>query len=122
MKLAIVLLIVLAALSEGNLKAQSPAYRYVNGAGGTSSDYGQRVAVDAAGNSYVTGEYYSPSITFGSTTLTNAGGYDLFIVKYDVNGNVVWAKSAGGTNSDFGRGVAVDASGNTYIVVGTVLI
>ncbi len=38
--------------------------------------------------------YYSPSITFGTTSLTNAGYFtsDLFIVKYGENDNRLWAK------------------------------
>ncbi len=88
---------------------------WVKSAGGTYYDYGQSIAVDANGNSYVTGIFGSSTITFGSTTLTNSGDYDVYIVKYDASGNVVWAKSAGGTNEDKGYGIAVDAIGNSYV-------
>ncbi|MBI3501256.1 MAG: T9SS type A sorting domain-containing protein, partial [Bacteroidetes bacterium] len=63
----------------------------------------------------VTGYFLSPAITFGTTTLTNAGNYDIFIVKYDASGTVLWATSAGGTNSDVGRSIATDANGNVLV-------
>ena len=70
---------------------------------------------------YVCGEFFGPTITFGSTTLTNAGepgSNDLFLVKYDLAGNVSWAKSVGGSGSDFARSVAIDKTGNIYIAGG----
>ena len=91
---------------------------WANSAGGTSGDGGISIATDAAGNTYITGDFYSPAITFGGTTLTNNGGYDIFIAEYDTNGNVVWAKSAGGTADDEGFSIAADAAGNTYITGG----
>lgn len=41
--------------------------------------------------------------------------YDIFLVKYDTNGNVLWAKSAGGTSNDFAYCIAVDKNGDSYI-------
>lgn len=83
--------------------------------GWNTYDPGAHISTDVNGNCYVTGLFYSPTITFGSTTLTNAGGSDIFIVKYDANGTVVWAKSAGGSGDDTGSGIAIDANGNSYI-------
>ena len=45
---------------------------------------------------------------------------DAFVVKYDAEGNVQWAKAAGGTSqnsspSDFGAGLATDAAGNLFV-------
>jgi hypothetical protein len=91
---------------------------WAKSAGGAYYDGGLAVAVDAIGDAYVTGLFESPTITFGSYELTNAGsaGYsDMFLVKYDNYGNVVWAKSAGGTGIDEGYSVAVDVSGNAYV-------
>lgn len=83
--------------------------------GGTSEDRGQCVSTDPYGNVYITGYFTSPTITFGSTNLTNAGSIDIFLTKYDSAGNVLWAKSVGGPNSDNSQGVSTDASGNVYI-------
>ena len=92
--------------------AQSPNYLWAKSAGGNDYDYGYSVATDASGNCFVCGRFYSSSITFGSYTLNNAGDYDIFLVKYAPDGNVIWAKSAGGTSEDDGISVATDASGN----------
>ena len=64
-------------------------------AGGTSIEYVRNIALDKSGNSYITGQFGS-SATFGSTTLTTSGGFDIFLAKFDNSGNVVWASKAGG--------------------------
>ncbi|MDB6112507.1 MAG: hypothetical protein JWR69_4257 [Pedosphaera sp.] len=81
---------------------------------GSLDSRGAAIAVAANGNSYVTGEF-TGSIAFGGITVTNAGGADLFVVKYDTLGNPIWATGAGGVLDDEGRGTAVDASGNCYV-------
>jgi hypothetical protein len=74
------------------------------------------VAVDASGNAYLAGYFDTDSITFGGDTLKNAGGYTIFLAKYDAGGNVMWAKKAEGTSDmDFAYSVAADAQGNAYI-------
>ena len=88
---------------------------WAKSAGGASDDRGFSVSADAGGNVFVTGCFQSPTIPFGFTTLTNAGAYDVFIAKYDANGNVLWAKSVGGANDDFGISLSTDAGGNTFI-------
>ena len=85
------------------------------GGGRETADRGLGIAVDTAGNSYVTG-YYDTTAAFGSFTLTGAGDVDIFVAKYDPAGSVVWARSAGGTSGDIGRGIAVDTAGNSYVV------
>jgi len=85
--------------------------------GGSSQffgDYGRGIAVDSAGNSYVTGFFYG-SGDFGNTTLNGAGNRDIFVAKYDIAGNFIWAKSFGGTGSDLGQSIAVDKLGNLYV-------
>jgi hypothetical protein len=84
--------------------------------GGTSLDLGTSIAVDSSGYVYTTG-YFEGTVDFdpgtGTTTLTSAGGYDIFVLKLYPTGNFVWAKSFGGTSSDFGYST-VDSSGNVY--------
>lgn len=72
------------------------------------------LVADNSGNTYITGNYYN-SISFGAFSLANAGLYDAFIVKYNAAGQVVWAKTAGGVDNDYGDGIALDASGNSFI-------
>ncbi len=90
---------------------------WARSAGGIDFDMGTSVATDAAGNIYWTGCFQSASITIGTYTLTNtlSGDLDIFIVKFNAAGNVVWAKSAGGTGTDYGYGIATDHSGNIYL-------
>ena len=85
--------------------------------GETSYDYGYSIAVDVLGNVYTTG-YFSGTVDFdpgaGTVNLTSQGGIDIFIQKLDALGDLVWAKSVGGTGNDNGRSIAVDAQGNVY--------
>lgn len=92
----------------------SQDWRWVKAAGGNNEDLGAAIAVDAAKNTYVTG-YFLNNAQFGASNLTNAGNRDIFIAKYNANGQVVWAQRAGGSGIDEGRGIALDGSGNVYI-------
>ncbi|TAL58457.1 MAG: hypothetical protein EPN85_11580, partial [Bacteroidetes bacterium] len=87
-------------------------------ASGISTDVNARgVTADAAGNVYVIGGYAN-SVTFGSFTLPTSSSGVCCMVKYDSNGNVLWANAFGGINTggvDYGTDVGVDpSSGNIY--------
>jgi len=82
---------------------------------GTGVQEGNSVSADTAGNVYVTGYFNGPTATFGTFTLTNSGGANQFLTKYDANGNELWAKSAGGTSTSVGKSVSVDTGGNVYV-------
>jgi hypothetical protein len=84
------------------------------GGGNGSINQGTSITTDASGDVIVTGAVQSPTITFGGTTLTNTGYRDMFIVKYDSNGNVIWAKNPGGYY-DYGSCVKVDLSDDIYV-------
>jgi hypothetical protein len=59
---------------------------WAKSAGGTDTDYGSSVSVNASGNAYLTGYFSSPTITFDSFTLTNVMAdyyYDLFLAKLE---------------------------------------
>lgn len=88
--------------------------QWVQSAGGTNGEYGNDITVDGSGNVYVTG-YFLGTVTFGTTTKTSAGNYDLFVVKYNTTGTLQWVQTAGGTGADYGYGIAVDGSGNVYV-------
>jgi len=78
---------------------------------------GNGIAVDGAGNAWVTG-CFEGIATFGSHILTASGGEwdtDVFAAKLDPSGNWIWAVKAGGTEWDRGNGIAVDGAGNTYL-------
>lgn len=92
--------------TNGNLQ-------WVRSAGSTLEDNGRGVAVDAGGNVFVTG-FYRLTATFGSQSVTSAGGEDIFLAKYDGNGTLLWVRSAGGTGDDRGLDIATDTNGNLY--------
>lgn len=75
------------------------------------------VAADKFGNIYATGYFQDPTITFGSFTITKSTVYqqDLFILKYDSSGNVLWAKGIFGDGGEMPNGLSTDPSGNVYI-------
>ncbi|MBL0341837.1 MAG: T9SS type A sorting domain-containing protein [Bacteroidetes bacterium] len=116
MKKQLLILTLFAIIGWSNsATAQSPSWIWAKSASATEHDGGTSVATDASGNVYVTGSFNSPTITFGTTTLTNAGGNDIFIVKYDANGNVLWAMSAGGAGDERGNSVSTDSGGNVFM-------
>jgi hypothetical protein len=78
--------------------------------GTTTNDYVHGVAVDSSGNIYVTGETMG-----GLDGNTNAGNWDIFLVKYDSAGTKQWTRQLGTTTNDYGYGPAVDSSGNVYV-------
>lgn len=103
---------------------QAPDWAWVKSSFGTiinigDDGYGNEaysMAADALGNVYVTGYYLSSTIIFDNDTLTNSGSsYDIFLVKYDNDGNVIWARSIGGSGDDEPYSVAADIHGNVYI-------
>jgi uncharacterized repeat protein (TIGR01451 family) len=111
--------------NEGNydafvtkLNPTGTALVYSTYLGGTSYDYGYGVAVDGAGNAYITGYTYSTDFptTPGAYQPNYAGNYDAFVTKLNPTGTaLVYSTYLGGTNTDYGYGVAVDGAGNAYI-------
>src|SRR5690606_36726888 len=87
---------------------------WVRSGGGSNADPARDLALDAAGNVYVTGRFQGVA-TFGDTTLTSTGHYDVFLVKYTPEGDVLWARRGGGPTADVGYTVAVDAGGDAYV-------
>ncbi|MEZ4972377.1 MAG: gliding motility-associated C-terminal domain-containing protein [Cyclobacteriaceae bacterium] len=88
------------------------------GIGDAQEDAGLSIAVDAAGNPYVTGHFAAtvdfdpgPGVFNLSSTVANA--YDIFISKYDTDGNFEWAVKMGGVDdNEIGKSIFVDGSGN----------
>lgn len=101
--------------------AQNPSWLWAKRAGGGNTDMANSVATDAAGNVYVAGWFNSYPLIFGTDTLYTTGAYDMYLVKYDANGNVLWGTSVGGSGNptyecdDRAYSVTTDASGNVYV-------
>ena len=90
---------------------------WTNKIGSTSMDQGNSIAIDTSGNVYVIGEFratvdFDPGV--GVSNITSKGGADIFLMKYDSSGNIVWTKTIGETSQDNGKSVAVDSEGNIY--------
>ncbi len=79
-----------------------------------AATYGMSISTEDNGNSYVVG-HFQGDINFGSYNLTNLGVVNIFIVKYNSSGNVIWAKSAGGTMMDFASDVFIDSNSKLYL-------
>ncbi len=103
-------------LAAWNLAAQTQDWQWANSAGGSVDlDSGYSIAVDSAGNSYVTG-FFRYTASFGTTSYSSTGGSsDIFVAKLSPTGDWLWVKKAGGSGEDYGYGVAVDMYGNCYI-------
>jgi beta-propeller repeat-containing protein len=77
---------------------------------GTSDSEGSNsVAVDGAGNVFITG------YTTGGLGGPNLGELDVFLTKYDLAGNELWTRHSGTRDDDNSFSVAADSAGNTYI-------
>jgi hypothetical protein len=64
---------------------------------------------------YVTGDF-EKDISFNGVQFNNSNGFtDIFIVKFDSEGNLLWLKSAGGTDSEYARSMSVDSNSDIYI-------
>jgi hypothetical protein len=85
--------------------------------GGSNDDGGISISVDSNGNIHTTG-YFEERVDFdpgaGTSNLTSAGGTDVFVSKIDSSGNLLLAKSFGGTANDVGRSITFDSTGNIY--------
>jgi hypothetical protein len=107
------------------LNATGTALVYSTYLGGSGSDTGLGIAVDAAGAAYVTGFTGSTDFTAGCTapcTVLNGslGGFDAFVTKLNATGTaLVYSTHLGGSAHDTGRGIAVDAAGAAYVAGST---
>ena len=95
--------------------------------GGSGHDEGTGIAVDGSGNAYVTGNTESDETTFPVTvgpdlTYNGGGSYfgDAFVAKVNAAGTeLVYCGYIGGSDDDYGNGIAVDGSGNAYVTGST---
>lgn len=85
--------------------------------GGASSDIGNSIALHSSGI-YMTGIFGAPKTTFGAITLQGQGTdgkYDMFLTKLSNSGDVLWAVSSGGFETDYASSIAVDADGSVFM-------
>lgn len=106
-----------------------PVLAYSTYLGGSGGDIGYGIAVDASGNAYVTGISNSTNFptTTGSYKTGNSGSGDAFVVKINPAGTVsssttpqlVYSTFLGGSGTDSGNAITVDAGGDAYLTGST---
>jgi hypothetical protein len=88
---------------------------WARGEGGRNWDNCSGVDIhNAQQEIYVSGAFYIDTMFIGNDTLLNRGNYDMVLMKFDMNGNYLWSRSAGGNFNDLANAVAVDESG--YVI------
>lgn len=94
---------------------------WAKGAGGVSSEAGNGITILSDNSVVVTG-YFSYWATFGEgepdqTVLESSGGNDIFVARYNPDGALIWAKSAGGIYNARGNGITA-LSDNSFVLTG----
>jgi hypothetical protein len=100
------------AYSENMSVGSSSALQWVHQIGTTTEDDVGGIAVDANANSYVAG---ATAGTLPDSPEPNAGGLDVFVAKYDAQGDRQWVHQLGSAGGEQAQGISVDANGNVYI-------
>ena len=99
------------------LNASGSAFVYSTFLGGSSTDIATSIAVDSAGNAFITGNTFSTDFPVLNALHPNlTGGSDAFITELNSSGSgLVYSTYLGGHSNDFGNSIAVDSSGNAYV-------
>jgi len=88
---------------------------------GPSGEIGSSCAIDQNGNVYTIGSYngtvdFDPGPGVFNLTATSAGYFDIFVCKLNASGDFVWAKSMGGSGTDYATSITIDTTGNVYTI------
>ncbi|MCF8297457.1 MAG: T9SS type A sorting domain-containing protein [Saprospiraceae bacterium] len=86
--------------------------------GGIGNEVANSITIDLVGNVYLTG-HFSNTVDFdpgsGVSYFTSNGNFDIFVQKLDPSGNLIWTKSMGGSDVDFGYSIVTDRVGCVYL-------
>ncbi len=89
-------------------------YSWATRIGGAGREFASCVAAASDGGLYVGGSFSSLSMNIGSHLLFNLGESDGFLVKYNADKTVAWARSVGAGQNDAITGLVVDSEGKLY--------
>ena len=85
--------------------------------GGLYNETVNSIKIDALGNVFLAGNFDS-TVDFdpnaGTFNLNSPSGFDIFVSKWDANGNFIWAKQMGGVGNQSGIDMTIDATNNIY--------
>ena len=90
--------------------------------GGGKDDTGRAIAIDGAGNAYVTGNTQSTDFptTSGVVQTKNNGTTNVFVTKLNSTGSgLLYSTYYGGAKNDTGRGIAIDGAGDAFVTGST---
>lgn len=92
------------------------ALMYSTFVGGASGDDGYAIAIDQAGNAYVTGRTNSSDYPLVNPVQGSRVAFDMFVTEINASGSaLLFSTFVGGSGSESGRGIAIDSSGNIHI-------
>jgi len=105
----------------GKLNSGGLSFIYCGYIGGTGEEYGNGIALDSQGNAYLAGyggiSSNFPAVVGPDLTFNGWGYYDAIVAKVKMDGTGLdYCGYIGGTNVDYGNGIAVDSSGNAYVL------
>jgi hypothetical protein len=104
-----------AALQAGFASAQPLPHAWSQGFGDAYGQYGRCIVVADNGDIIIAG-YYEGSINLGGGWLTSAGGFDIFLAKFDASGAHLWSRSFGSTGAQYPGGLDVLSNGQILLV------
>ena len=110
----------LAAYDDRERLTIDPSLVYSTYLGGSNDDAGGGIAVDSSGNAYVAGSTGSsdfPTTAGAVQTTFDGGNSDAFVSKLNSSGSaLIYSTYLGGSNDEDGNAVALDSSGNAYVI------
>ena len=104
---------------DGFIKKMSPEgdLLWVKTFGSTGGDTGRQLITDAEGNVYIVG-FFALTVNFDAptnTAVTSKGSDDIFILKLDADGELIWLKTIGGSGRDNAQQIVIDNTGDLLI-------
>ncbi|MCX6351768.1 MAG: T9SS type A sorting domain-containing protein [Bacteroidetes bacterium] len=86
---------------------------WLQSTGGTEDDMPYKTVLKD-NSIYIAGTFIS-SFSFGNSSVSSAGDFDIFTLKYDTSGKAIWAMTAGGKGDDFAYDISLAENGNPII-------
>ena len=110
-----------AFVTKFNPAGSALVYSTFLGGNGSENNQLDCLAIDAAGNAYVTGQTSSTNFpTANAFQSTLGGGSDIYVAKLNASGSgLIYSTYLGGSDTDLGSGIAADSAGNAYVTGNT---